>query len=318
MRALNLIAGTETEMVHKFGNRVLHQWRNRGETQIHAGLHKTGSTSLQDSLRVVGLLQNSHRSDFRDRENFYRVMSDASSNRLVISSEHVLGEMLDIYSSAAERFELIAGHLDQSRTILYVRPHPQWHVSAYAQLVQQGTEVTPEEYENRMISTRYFSWNQLAEDLLTISGPSARLEIRAAQNVVIDFARVIGVTLPQKSRRNESLSPLALEAVRRLNREGFSVSSSARRALATFRPESRLSTSVFSRGFQSKLIEMRGDWLQLAKTLNATGAFLADSWQESYDKEILCPVSEVFSSSDLDDAVSHIETHRGFEEPIQY
>ena len=41
---------------HRIRSALAYRLSNRDEVQIHAGLHKTGSTSLQRSLALAGLL----------------------------------------------------------------------------------------------------------------------------------------------------------------------------------------------------------------------------------------------------------------------
>ena len=286
--------------------RKLHALKNQGETRIHAGLHKTGSTSLQNSLRVAGILQSSSRSDFRDPVKFQATLSEAGSHNRVVSSEHLLAEMYDMYSTAPERIELITNYVERSEITLYLKPHPEWHASAYSQLVQQGTLTDCVAYQERVESSRYFSWSRLARDLLNAGGSSTRIRVRAAQNVVRDYAKVLRVPLPRSTRKNSSLSPMALEALVRLGQETSIPWEVARRGLQNFMPESRLTTSVLSREFQSRLLEMREDWLQLTGIINAETQVISGSWETSYLQGIRAPARDIFSGRDLKAAEEHI------------
>jgi hypothetical protein len=158
------------------------------------------------------------------------------------------------------------------------------------------------DYENLVEPAKYFSFNQLATDLLSVSSSSARLQVRVAADVVVDYAGVIGVPLRRTNPQNSSLSPMALEALVRIRNEGSALSDTARVALAHFMPESRLTSSVFSRRFQARLVAMKSDWLQLMKTMAAAGCDISGSWLSAYDREIRPPASEIFSEHHLEAA----------------
>ena len=293
------------------GHKLLFVLRNFGVTQLHAGLHKTGTTTLQRSLASAGLLQRARRADFREPDSFRRVLLEAASNKRVVSSEHLLGEMYDIYSTAVERFRHIQQVLERSQLTLYVRPHTQWHAAAYSQIVQQGTILSQRDYEAQIQDQRYFRWKQLASDLLGLSSPSAKVCIRVSGDVVADYARIIGVPLKSRAWSNQSLSPMALEALVRLRDEGFSPSSNARQALKNFMPESRLSCSVFSRSFQTRLKGMKMDWIQFSEEMASSGQSISPNWAQSYDDEIRPPASEIFTTRDLTAAKDHIRFAAG-------
>ena len=289
--------------------RGLYLARNWTEAKIHAGLHKTGSTSLQQSLRSAGLLQSSRRGDFRESESFREILVNANSKKRVVSSEHLLGEILDMYSTAPARFELLKTTLESSHTTLYMRPHTQWHSSAYSQIVQQGTELNQEDYEKSIAGSKYFSWARLADDLLTLSTPAARVSIRASGQVIADYAKILGVRLPPAQRRNPSLSPMAVEAFTRLTSEGFVSPHKARKALVSFMPESKSTSSVFSQNFQLKLIEMKEDWYELSETLSAFGQTIHHSWLDTYNVDVLPSAREIFRAGHLKAAKRHILQH---------
>ena len=286
--------------------RTLFYARNWGVTQIHAGLHKTGSTSLQRSLRAAGLLQSAVRSDFRDAEALRRVLLEADSRQRVVSSEHLLGEMYDMYSTAVERARLIQRVVDRSRLTVYVRPHWQWHAAAYSQIIQQGTILTRGDYEAHVEAQRYFSLKQLCSDLLSLRSSSAEVQIRVSKDVVADYSSVIGVPLARPKWLNQSLSPMALEALIRLRDDCSIPTREVRHALRSFMPESRFTSSVFSRQFQLRLIDMRADWIDFSKALASSGQPISNDWGRAYERQLLPPASEIFTAGDLDAARTHV------------
>lgn len=305
LRGAVLRGGRKTQL-GGFARKALHLLRNSGELKVHAGLHKTGSSSLQRSLKLARLLQESSRSDFRNPQTFLLVFSEAWSKQRVVSSEHLLGEMDDLYQTAVDRVRLLAQQAWQTETTCYVRPHPEWHQSAFGQLIQQGTVTDRDKYEEKVLNCRYFEWSNLASDLFGLSSPATRLRFRSASDVVGDFSQVIGVPLPRVRPLNLSLSPMALEALIRLQPLDRLRHQEARRGLQTFMPESRFSYSVFSRRFQKHLKQMRGDWLEFSRIVGGEGQKISERWQNSYDFDILPPVREVFTDRDLAAAKEHI------------
>ncbi|MDA9114577.1 hypothetical protein N9J31_01755 [Pontimonas sp.] len=299
--------------VAHFGQKVVHFAKNWGETKIHAGLHKTGSTSLQQALHTAGILQPSHRSDFREPDKLIEVLRNAKARRKVVSSEHFFGEMLTMYESAVERFELLRATLDRSETTVYLRPHAEWHSSSFSQFIQQGTIISSEKYETSVLRTRYFSWHRLAKDLLDRSSASAKVRFRATFDVVSDYSLVLGVPLSKPNRHNSSLSPMAIEAQIRLSAEGFMEPKYLRKGLKNFMPESKTISSVFSKDFQMSLKEMKQDWFQMTKLLLGEGHQISEHWLTRYDQRVLPSTAEIFSKTDLLAAKRHVlrQTDRG-------
>ena len=101
--------------------------RNRHRLIIHAGLHKTGSTSLQTSLNKSGLLLPTRRSDFRSEVPLADKLKIAKSRGFIVSSEHFLGEMLGFYSQADARVSWLTKHFDSFSLVVYLRPHLECH-----------------------------------------------------------------------------------------------------------------------------------------------------------------------------------------------
>lgn len=294
-------------------SRFLYAARNWRTTNVHAGLHKTGSSSLQGSLGAAGLLQRSSRSDFRDSSELRRVLSQATVSNRVVSSEHFFGELHDFYSTACDRFEFLKANVLRSRTTFYLRPHLDWYSSAYSQLVQEGRAIDLASFERVALSSRYFSWDSLASDLLERSNPSAQVVIRAASDVVHDYSQVIGVALPRIQRKNPSLSPMALEALVRLTKEGLAPHSMARLALRDFMPESKRNTSVLTEHFQLQLLGMRDDWAAFSKTMRSVGQPIAERWERFYDIDIRPTASDIFTPQHLEQARRLVLSSRGID-----
>ena len=280
-------------------SRALYAARNWKTTNVHGGLHKTGSSSLQASLGAVGLLQASSREDFRDGAELRRVLLDATLTKRVVSSEHLFGELHDFYSTACERFDFLKTNLDRSRTTFYLRPHPDWYSSTYSQFLQEGRVIDLASFERAALSSPYFSWNSLASDLLDLSDQSAQVLIRVANDVVHDYSQVIGVALPRIQPKNASLSPMALEALIRLTQEGFVSSAVARSALRDFMPESKRSTSIFSEQFQLQLLGRQEDWLEFSKTMLSVGQPVSERWVRNYSHNPRPTARDIFTTEHL-------------------
>lgn len=279
---------------------------NNQELQIHAGLHKTGSTSLQRGLMHLGMLYPSVRSDFRDSANFRRLLQGARHNFQVLSSEHILGEMLDLYSSAKSRLGQIASCDFRSRIIVYLRPHLEWHTSIGSQLIQQGSFRQFDEYFERLPHQNYLSLQSFSEDLIDASTSRMRVEIRVASNVVRDFGQRTGLRIKESGRANPSLSPIALLALRELSQMGYAPHRILRHALIGFAEESRGVCSILTTSQQEHLKECRTDWVGTLGIISNAKSEYASLTPAAYERKVLPHACDLFSNSVLSDAIEHI------------
>lgn len=243
------------------------RFRSRGHLTIHAGLHKTGSTSIQMSLRKAGLLLPAARADFRSEANLRLKLYSARSRGLIVSSEHFLGEMPDFYSTAAERIEFLRREFESVQLIVYLRPPLEWHESAFSQLIQQGNAVAEAQYFRNVDMSPVADFRQLVRMVGEFNRDTSTGWIRWAQNVVDDFSHVIGLELPRVPNQNMSLHPLALEGMRRLGERGEFSHSVMRSALAGWKPSGLEPISIFSVETQNRLLSRQMEWVESAGIL---------------------------------------------------
>lgn len=299
--------GDKRALVTRASSMARHIVANRGELQIHAGVHKTGSTSLQRSLRAAGMLYPSHRRDFTSRDSFDQALRGAHRNIQILSSEHLLGEMDDLYSSAPERLTQISACGFKSRLFVYLRPHLEWHASIVSQLIQQGNSDVVDHYLEQLPQKRYVSLRSFCEDLLDASSSSLRVEIRVSEDVVGDFARRVGVSLPGGSRNNSSYSPVALAALRKLGEMAYAPHNLLRSALRGYAEESRGVFSILTFSQQKFLKNMRADWMGAMKMFSNPEDKNVIASLSRYDKAVLPSVYENFSNKDRIDATRHVD-----------
>lgn len=241
--------------------------RSRGQLTIHAGLHKTGSTSIQASLRHAGLLLPAVRADFRSEASLRLRLQSARSRGLIVSSEHFLGEMSSFYSNSAERLDFLRREFESVQLIVYLRPPLEWHESAFSQLIQQGTAVAEASYFKNSDMSPVADFRELVRIIGEFNRGSSTGWVRWAQNVVSDFSNVIGLGLPRVPKQNISLHPLALEGMRRLNDRGEFSHSMMRSALAGWEPPGSEPVSIFSIKTQNHLLSRQMEWLESAGIL---------------------------------------------------
>ena len=197
---------------------------------VHAGLHKTGSTSIQIALRnarwPLGRTLLLPIEGSSDSENAWRMrfLKVAESPGALLSDENLLGSPYDAYSQAARRVTDLSVIMD-SRPIsfvAYVRAQPLWLQSLYLQGIQQGRHETPEEFLSPLIKAPNLSWFNLGTVLRNALGAGS-LDIRPynAKDVVADFFASQGLGTPpwravQGMRVNQSIAPIQGPVLRAL------------------------------------------------------------------------------------------------------
>lgn len=272
---------------------------------VHGGLHKTGTTSVQRSLAEVGILHPCNRADFRDPSVFGSVLRGAWKRRQVVSSEHFLGEIVDMYGTAPGRFAQLTELPFKVHVTLYVRPHLEWHTSAVSQLLQQGSFKDADRYLENLFTRRYLSWYNLKMDLEASRGENTSFQIRAARDVVRDYGSLLGVSLVSDQRANLSLTPFGLVALRKLSEEGFASRDFLRKTLAGFGLESKGQYSILSQEVQVRLKQFRSDWAAVFGDQIAPD--LRHQWERSYRSPALPSAEDGLSQSGLDDARRYVE-----------
>jgi len=258
---------------------------NLGQLILHAGLHKTGSTTLQASLREAGVLLSTNRSDFRSHLSIKEKLKLAQARGLVASSEHFLGEMIGFYASAGERIEWLARTFDSVNLIVYLRPQISWHESAFAQLIQQGTFMTEKEYVELARKSRVADFRSLVRLIGGLNRFAATGWVRFSADVVDDFSSILGYSLPRVESQNLSLHPIALEAMRRLKSTRKFSQAEMRQRLARWVPENAANFSVFSPETQSYFLSKEPEWLECAQILS-TFQEIPAGWEHAFPRQI--------------------------------
>jgi len=199
---------------------------------IHCGLHKTGSTAIQQTLQRDSKpeINYEHSGYWNLRQKIINekwassIIKSAAQNNLIISSESTLGSMANVYDDAAEKINSIKSlfkDLDYC-LIIYFRPHLPWLESVYTQLIHQGESLSPLDFISNVADRPYLNFTKLAE-LLIDTFDSQRLILRrypGGSCAVKDFYSVLNITPPQfeAPRTNPSLSPARLSIMRELNK----------------------------------------------------------------------------------------------------
>ena len=209
------------------------------------------------------------RTDFRSEVKLREKLTVGQTRGLVVSSEHFLGEMFGFYSDAVEKVKWLTENFHSIKLIVYLRPHTEWHESAFSQLIQQGTEVTEKAYIEGVRRSPVGDLRGLARLISNVNMFDSIGWVRHAADVVEDFSTLLGYKLPRVKRANVSLHPLALEAFPRLKGErGFS-RSDLRQNLAFWKPETSRAFSIFSQETQTLLLSKNSEWLEVADLISA-------------------------------------------------
>jgi hypothetical protein len=163
------------------------------DIQIHAGIHKTGSTAIQHSLARLapdlaehgvvlphfgtrGQLHHGLAAFATEPETCARAWTRlarrvrrSGAGRVVLSSEHFVGADPEALRAALARF---GGH--RLRIHFYVRPHVALFTSLYLQRVKAGAAVTaPSGVAERYTSGPEFDYIPAIERYITVFGADA-------------------------------------------------------------------------------------------------------------------------------------------------
>ena len=155
-----------------------------GMLTLHAGLHKTGTTSIQSALDVArGNIQRRQiylrwndlfESDAAINVTKLHKIRDLSARRwnVVVSSEGALGSMSTAYKEAPRVVQELRTHLMGTplRLVVYLRPQHDWVASAYSQFVKEGGLLAPEIYVEGLLSEPTLSHVNLVKGLSDAMG----------------------------------------------------------------------------------------------------------------------------------------------------
>lgn len=216
---------------------------------VHAGLHKTGSTSIQAALDTssghVGRRQAYLRwSDLFLTDGVINPDGAARIRRLssrgwhaVVSSEGALGPLSTnaVYPNApsvAAQLDVLFGDQD-FRLVVYLRPQHEWAASAYAEYVRSGGSLHPGDYIATLRCQPYLRHTTLVDDVRR-SLRSGRLVVRPYRphvDVVRDFFDAAGLgAVPSflgTQRANVSPPAALTEALRQANEAGLPAAEAA-------------------------------------------------------------------------------------------
>lgn len=303
----NFAKDMEGKQYQSYLRRRIFRAKNRRRLILHAGLHKTGSTTLQTSLRKAGLLLPTNRSDFRSFRSMATKLTLAKGSGLVVSSEHLLGEMIGFYDGSLERIEWLRRNFDSIALIVYLRPQISWHESAFSQLVQQGTPITENEYLETVRQSRVADFRKLVHLISTLNESDSIGWIRSAPDVLHDFSNVLSYPLPRVENQNLSLHPLALGVMQRLRETNEFSQLELRQTLARWVPEHKAHCSVFSAETQSYFLSKRAEWLECAEILS-TFQEIPHGWEQAYPERIKPSVRDVITKELLNSALDFLRS----------
>jgi hypothetical protein len=191
------------------------------EISLHLGLHKTGSTALQQWLGGATRRATNARYFFDSYIELEHVPSSqwlakvrrhAARRHLILSCEGALGSMRRAYANLDERLDILAPALWglDVHVVIFVRPQLAWLESAYAQVLSEGKFVEPERFLDEASASEYIYWGRLVDRVRDALEPS-RLSVvpYSPQTVVPDFCDAIDLEVPDGGadiRANRSLS----------------------------------------------------------------------------------------------------------------
>ena len=295
---------------------------------IHCGLHKTGSSSIQLALKLLGKSKGRvmivpNPTDDRTEQGWSdRVKELACSSDAIFSDENLLCTPDDGYQLAPKRVAMLRDALDGSsyQIVVYLRPQLDWLTSVYLQGVQEGRTIRAEEFWTGIKDEPLLEWSRLL-DLLRKESGAERVIARAhtrSRDAVADFFEVCSLVKPPRTgktmiRINASIAAVQAPVLIALN-ELPDVTPEQRGQLRSVFQQvleqgAPVGLSSFPEPVQREIAEkFRDDWLAVANSLavddpHESSIFLneAQRWSEP-----LIP----FAGAILDDAAVQREALR--------
>ena len=159
--------------------------------------------------------------------------------------------------------------------------------------------MTESEYIRSVEQSPVADFRELARQITRLNKRASSGMVRWSPDVVEDFSRVIGFNLPQPQKRNPSLHPLALEAIRRLTQTGNFGHIRMRRILGRWAPKTACVTSIFSEQTQAYFIRKHSEWLETADLLSSFQE-VPPGWYEAFQTEIRPSARDSLSREHLD------------------
>lgn len=183
---------------------------------LHAGLHKTGTTSIQNALKNSG-----RRFSWGPTRSPLTVdlLEAAFRQGKVISSEALFGWLTptSLYDAAQSNLAVIAAARVPVHLIVSFREPMDWYRAIYSQFVAEGAAFSVDEFLAGLASSPYFRLSTLIHDIRSAL-PEAKLSLLAySSDACGDFSAVTGIRLSCQKRRNVSMSPARTHLAARLN-----------------------------------------------------------------------------------------------------
>ncbi len=295
---------------------------------VHAGLHKTGSSSIQVALELARnrngrCVITPNPTDDRTEQGWAdRTKALADSPDAIFSDESLLGSPYDGYQAAPQRASLLRNALRgvPYQLIVYVRPQLDWLPSVYLQGVQEGRTIAAERFWTGIKDEPLLEWSRLLDVLRKESG-AERVVVRAhtrSRDAVADFFKVCGLGKPPRIgkgmiRINASIAadqaPL-LMALNELPEVGFDQRVQFRRVFQQIlAPGASLDLSPFPESVQREIAErFRNDWQILTDSVVGYDPEEAQVFQNESQRWLEQP--RLFGGATLDDSAIQQEALR--------
>lgn len=227
---------------------------------LHAGLHKTGSSAIQEALTRTGKQANFRSISISppalgapvlSNINLARLAKVSQSQNIILSSEDLFGSPYNAYHQLASPLLDLRTGLQHSDVtlVVYLKPQLEWAEKVATQVVQAGGVLHPTVLIEDLLASDHFSWVDM-HDVVQRLCPRWKIVFRPLPprtNVVEDFFRTVlqepANAYPLDSYQNQSMSAWAAQCVREV---GGDLTSSERHRLA--RTVQSLSGQVMRRG----------------------------------------------------------------------
>jgi len=170
------------------------------EIIIHTGLHKTGSSFVQDHFKSVNsnefkiFLPNSQitkllqkyldNSKIEIREEIKNIIQNEKSQKIILSSEAILGHQYYHYKDCSKRYQLLEEIFDHPKYIIFFREPSKIIYSGYLNGLQKSYSLRFENYINknkndpfnryfynhfvRGLDYKIYNYNNILKDFLNI------------------------------------------------------------------------------------------------------------------------------------------------------